>query len=406
MRPEAEPLYLSPSEEQQLRQMARGRRTESRLVQRATIILAVAGGDSIKAIAAKHHTTRTTVRYWRNCYCERRQAEPQGPVCSRLQDKERSGARATITAEQYVDLLALASTEPESLGLPFTHWSDRDLAAHAPFSIHHTTVSRFLKECNLKPHRVVGWMNRKADPDFDRRATHVKQVLAHAVSPQADPKEVVLSFDEKPGIQALERIAKDKPMQVGRPVKQEFEYRRHGTLVLLAMMLISTGEILSLVSPTRTNEDTADLLRMHLVLLLFRGFRRITIVLDQLNTHMSLDVVEMVASVCGVPLPDPTTLKTMAQRRAWLESTDKSIVFCFTPKHASWLNPIEIWFGVLARKALRRGSFASLDELRAKLNAFIQYYNEKMAHPYKLRQLKKRSPEPPVQWFGTSAAHQ
>ncbi len=144
-----------------------------------------------------------------------------------------------------------------------------------------------------------------------------------------------------------------------------------------------------MVSPTRTNEDTARLLRMHLVLLLLQGYRQITVVLDQLNTHMSLDVVQMVAELCNLPLPDLSTLQTMAQRRAWLERADKPIVFSFTPKHASWLNPIEIWFGVLVRKVLRRGSFSSLEDLRARLNAFIEYYNEKLAHPYKLRQLKK-----------------
>jgi transposase len=391
MRLQAERIELSPTEKQELLQIARGRRTESRLVQRATFILEAAAGQSNKAIATKDSTTRGTVRRWRQRYCQSRQDHPQGTVLSRLQDRGRSGAPETITAEQYIDLLALATTAPEQKALPFTHWSSRDLADQVDFSIHPSTVSRFLKECDLKPHRVVGWMNRKADPEFDQRATHIKDVLNQAVSPDADPNHAVLSFDEKPGIQALERIAKDKPMQAGRPVKQEFEYRRHGTLVLLAMMLIHTGEILGMVSPTRTNADTADLLRVHLVLLLFRGFGRITVVLDQLNTHMSMDVVLMVASVCGVPPPDPALLETMAQRRAWLERVDKPIVFCFTPKHASWLNPIEIWFGVLARKALRRGSFSSLDDLRARLNAFIEHYNEKMAHPYKLRQLKKRA---------------
>ena len=388
---EAEPIYLSPTEEQELLRIAQGRCEEARLVERATIILEAARGRSTKAIAKKNKTTRTTVRRWRHRYPQRRQAEPEGTVRSRLQDQPRTGVPETITAEQYVDLMALATTAPAELGLPVTHWSSRELASQVEFSIHHTTVSRFLKECDLKPHQVVGWMNRKPDPEFDQRAAHVKEVLAHAVSAEADPKEAVLSFDEKPGIQALERIVKDKPMQVGRPVKQEFEYRRHGTLVLLAMMLVHTGQILGLVSPTRTNDDTARLLQIHLVLLWFQGYRRITIVLDQLNTHMSLDVVQMVASVCGLPMPDPTTLQSMAQRRAWLESPDKPIVFCFTPKHASWLNPIEIWFGVLARKVVRRGSFCSQEDLAAKLYAFIEYYNEKLAHPYKLRQLKKKA---------------
>jgi transposase len=391
MTPQWQPIHLSPSEEQELLRIVHGRCEEVRLVERATIVLEATQGQSTKAIAKKYNTTRTTVRRWRRRYCQRRQAEPEGTVRSRLQDEDRKGAPETITAEQYIDLLALSTTAPEDLGLPLTHWSSRELASQVNFSIHHTTVSRFLKECDLKPHRVVGWMNRKPDPEFDQRASHIKEVLAHAVCSEADPKEAVLSFDEKPGIQALERIVKDKPMQVGRPVKQEFEYRRHGTLVLLAMMLIHTGQILGMVSPTRTNDDTARLLRINLVLLFLQGYCRITVVLDQLNTHMSLDVVQMVASVCDLPLPDPATLQTMAQRRAWLESPDKPIVFCFTPKHASWLNPIEIWFGVLARKVLRRGSFCSQGDLRGKLYAFIEYYNEKLAHPYKLRQLKKKA---------------
>jgi transposase len=388
---EAEPIHLDPNEEQELLQIAHGRCEEARLVERASIIVGAARGQSTKAIAKAHKTTRNTVRCWRRRYPERRQAKPEGSVRSRLQDEERTGRRETITVENYIDLLALATTAPEGLGLPFTHWTHRELASQAKFSIHHSTVSRFLKDCDLKPHRVVGWMNRKPDPEFDQRATHVKQVLAQAVSPEADPKDAVLSFDEKTSIQALERIAKDKPMQVGRPVKQEFEYRRHGTLVLLAMMLIHTGEIMGMLSPTRTNEDTARMMRLHLVLLLFQGYRRITVVLDQLNTHMSLEAVQMIASICDLSMPDLATLQTMAQRRAWLESPDKPIVFCFTPKHASWLNPIEIWFGVLARKVLRRGSFSSQDDLSAKLYAFIEYYNEKLAHPYKLRELKKRA---------------
>jgi len=391
MTPHAQLLHLSPQEEHQLRQIAQGRCEQARLVERAAIILGAARGQSTKALAREHHSTRTTVRRWRQRYVQRRQAQPQGTVRSRLQDEDRTGTPGTIPADRYVDLLALATTAPAELGLPFTHWSSRELADNAPFAIHDSTVSRFLKECDLKPHRVRGWMNRKADPQFEERASRVKHVLAQAVSAEADPTEAVVSFDEKPGIQALERIARDKPMQVGRPVKQEFEYRRHGTLVLLALMLVHTGQILGLVSARRTNEDTASVLRMHLVLLLFRGYRRITVVLDQLNTHMSLPVVQMVASVCGVPLPDGDTLATMAGRRAWLERPDKPIMFLFTPKHASWLNPIEIWFGVLARKVLRRGSFSSLEDLRAKLYAFMEYYNEKQAHPYKLRQLKKRA---------------
>jgi hypothetical protein len=105
--------------------------------------------------------------------------------------------------------------------------------------------------------------------------------------------------------------------------------------------------------------------------------------LDQLNTHMSTDVVKVVATLCGLPMPAADDIDTMVKRRAWLEQDDKPIVFCFTPKHASWLNPIETWFGVLARKILPRGSFRSIAELETKVVAFVTYFIEKLAHPYR-----------------------
>jgi transposase len=150
-------------------------------------------------------------------------------------------------------------------------------------------------------------------------------------------------------------------------------------------MLVSTGCVFGLMLPRRTNEDTAVVMHLMLGLLLMTGAQRITVVLDQLNTHLSLEVVQVVARLCHLPEPAPDRLQTMAQRRAWLEAPDKPIVFCFTPKHASWLNPIEVWFGVLCRKVLRRGSFRSVEELREKIEAFRAYYNERMAHPYRLR---------------------
>ena len=111
--------------------------------------------------------------------------------------------------------------------------------------------------------------------------------------------------------------------------------------------------------------------------------------------HMSLDMVHAIAKLCGLPIPQESLLDSMLKRRAWLEDKEHPIRFLFTPKHASWLNPIERWFGLLARRVLRRGNFRSLEELDAHIQAFILYFNERLAHPYKLRRWTPTQPRLP-----------
>ena len=123
-----------------------------------------------------------------------------------------------------------------------------------------------------------------------------------------------------------------------------------------------------------------------------QGYLSVTVVLDQLNTHMCLDVVKSVAMLCEVPMPDETELDTRAKRRAWLESPGRRIRFLFTPRHASWLNPIEKWFPYLARRLMRRASFRSTEELTARVMEFIRYYNEHLARPYRFRRRSYGTP--------------
>jgi transposase len=383
-------IPLSAPELAELGRILASRSGEIRLIERSRIVLLAADGWSTEAIADQTGRSRTTVRLWRDRFVQRREKNPDDPVLSRLQDADRTGRPDRITAEQYVNLLALATADPQSLGFPFTHWSCRELARCAVQlgrvpAISSSQVQRMLSESDLQPHRVQEWMNRPDDPGFDARAERVTDVLAEAVAPDATPCHIVASFDEKSGMQALERTCADRPMQPGRPVKQEFEYRRNGTLTLLAMMHIQSGTIAGLCLPQRTNEDTAEVIRLFIGLLFGPGVRRVTVILDNLNTHMSWPMVLAVATLCNLLPPDPKTLDTMAKRRAWLENTDKPVAFLFTPKHASWLNPIERWFSVLVRRLLRRGSFPSLEDLNRRVSEFIQYYNDHLAHPYKLR---------------------
>lgn len=177
-------------------------------------------------------TTRKTVKRWHDRFIARRQADPDKPVRMHLGDADREGAPPRIPEEAWVDILSLCTTDPESLGLPFSHWSTRELERQVIERqilprIDHSTIHRFLSSADVKPHRARGFMNRKEDPEFETRATKVKQVLCEAAA-GTDPTHAVLSYDEKSGMQAKERRHADRPLGPGRPVRQEYEYCRHG----------------------------------------------------------------------------------------------------------------------------------------------------------------------------------
>jgi transposase len=386
-------ISISEKERADLQELARSRAGEVRLTERALMILFAEAGNSAAEIAEEVGTTPKTVRKWCRRYIEERCEHADRTVKEWLADATRAGRKDTFDELFWVDVLAIATSDPDTYDRPITHWTSRELAAEVvnqklAKSIHFATIARFLKKCDLRPDRVKEWMNRKPDPDFDERAADVKDCLVAATS-DPQPDRATVSFDEKTGMQAKERIAPDKPMQSGRPVRQEFEYKRHGTLVLFGSMLVNTGEISVLLDTYRTNPITADALHFFFSDLFDAGYKSIDVVLDQLNTHWSIDLVEAVAELCGLPLPRSSEIMTGEQRRAWLSDPNKPIVFHYTPKHASWLNPIEIWFGVLVRKVLRRGSFKSTTDLHSRVLKFLEYYNDKLAHPYKFNKWKR-----------------
>ncbi len=196
----------------------------------------------------------------------------------------------------------------------------------------------------------------------------------------------VISTDEKTGIQALERLHPTLPTRPGRTERIEFEYRRHGTLCLIANFDVATGKaILPTIGPTRTEHDFAA----HIERVIDTDPDATWIfVLDQLNTHKSEALVRLVAERCGVGdslglKRKEGILKTMATRKKFLEDPDHRIRFVYTPRHASWLNQVEIWFSILARRALKRASFTSLAELRRRLLDFIDYFNAVLAKPFR-----------------------
>lgn len=198
----------------------------------------------------------------------------------------------------------------------------------------------------------------------------------------------MISLDELTGVQALERKHPDLPMPPHHVLRREFEYIRHGTLTWFINFDVVTGQIIvPSWGPTRTEADTLA----HLQRLIASDLQATKwhIILDNLNTHQSEALVRWVAELEGIA-PETLGVKgksgilhSMESRAAFLHDPTHKVVFYYTPKHASWMNQVEIWLSILVRKLLKRGHFLSVNDLRDQVLAFIAYYNRTMAKPIK-----------------------
>jgi hypothetical protein len=226
------------------------------------------------------------------------------------------------------------------------------------------------------------------EPDGQRDARIADVCEVYRLAPERAARgERTLSIDEMTGVQALERAAPGLPVQPGKVARREFEYIRHGTRSFLINFDVASGQVgTPSCGATRTEADFAAHIRGTVESDPTAG--KWHVVVDNLNTHCSASLVRYVAALEGLTgdLGEKGRygiLHTMQTRADFLRDPTHRLVFHYTPKHASWLNQVEIWLGILVRKVLRRGSFTSVEDLQARVLAFIDYFNHTMAKPFK-----------------------
>ncbi|MFD7297921.1 IS630 family transposase [Streptomyces sp. NPDC059897] len=332
-------MVLDPDDRCVLEDRVRAHTAPQRVARRARIVLLAAGGCSAWRIAEIVRVDVSTVVRWRDRYAR------QG--LAGLEDRPRSGRPPVYGPEVRLRVVAAATSTPPR---PYGGWSHRLIADHlADTGISASQVGRILAALQVKPHRVRGWLTRPADPQFFTKAAE-----ACALYCCRPPRSVVVSVDEKTAMAARSRKFPDRPPGPGRARRREFEYVRHGTVSVTAGLDVHTGQV---VVEDLPRNDSA-----HFIRFLTRLERRIP---AGLTIHLVLD---------------NGSSHTSKATGAWLARHPR-IVAHHTPKHASWLNQVEIFFSLLARAVLRHGDFSSRADLLRKVTDFATVHNE-TARPF------------------------
>ena len=309
-----------------------------------------------------------------------------------LSDAPRSGSPGTFSPDQIVGVIGIACEPPENSGRPVTTWTGKELADESQKrglvnSISVSHVNRILRQVDLQPHKSQYWCNTtEKDPElFQQQVEYVCQTYLNAPTLFHQFDTHTVCVDEMTSLQANERHAETKPPLPGQTAKEEFQYTRHGTVCVTANWDVVRGQLVaSTLSETRDNNDFAKHIKKLVATDPMAGW---VIILDNLNTHCGEPLVRMVAGLLGIDqktLGAPRKngiLKTMATRRAFLSDPSHRIRFVYLPKHSSWLNQIEIIFGIVNRRVMRHGNFSSRSDLIEKLERFITYFNDTIARP-------------------------
>lgn len=398
-------IQLTEKQYNVLQQICRSVTAPQRLIQRARVILMAFAGMINVTISKEVGLAQKQVGLWRRRWqassdalvaieCRETQAEFRRAIESILSDAPRSGSPGSFTAEQVTAILAVACEPPEQSGRPIDCWTPRELADEVMgrgivASISVSQVRRYLSQAELQPHRRKYWLNTKEkDPEvFQQQVETVCQTYLEAPELYFQENTHTVSVDEMPGLQAIERIAETIPMRPGQSERIEYEYKRHGTLCLIGNWDIALGQMIApTIRETRTEEDFAWHIHHTIETDTEAGW---VFVVDNLNVHCSETLVRYVARLEGIDENSlgrkgkSGVLKSMATRQTFLSDRDHGIRFVYLPKHTSWLNQIEIVFGIVGRRVMRRANFASLSALKERLLDFIDYFNRTFARPFR-----------------------
>lgn len=326
-------LTLRDGDKAELEQLLRSTSTSAGVVKRARIVLLAADGLSNTRICELTGASLPTVLKWRKRY--------QHDGLDGLPDASRSGRPRHLDHAEIVS--ATLMPPPKKYGV--THWSSRLLAGH--LKLGNATVARAWREYGIQPWRS-GTFKFSTDPELVAKVTDV--VGLYLAPPE---NAIVLCVDEKSQIQALDRTAPMLPIQPGQIERRTHDYKRHGTTTLFAALDIATGQVTAAVKPRHRHQEFLAFLRQ-----INRTYpnQELHLVMDNYATHKKKEV------------------------RTWLEAHPKFHVH-FTPTSGSWLNLVEVWFGIIDRQAIRRGIFTSVKDLNAKIRAFITGWNNRK-HPF------------------------
>ena len=335
--PDATPVALTSEERQALEALAGSRKCEARMRDRARIVLLASAGMASRAIARVVGCTPGTASKWRVRYASERMAG--------LSETGDRGNDPKYGPEHGQRILALLDKPPPA---GYSNWT-APLLARDLVDIHEQHIWRFLRAQKIDLSGRKSWC-QSTDPDFVPKAA---DIVGLYMAPPTNA--VVLSVDEKPSIQALERAQGYLKLPNGRAmIGQSHDYKRHGTSTLFAALNVGTGQITGRHYKRRRRVEFRDF--MNRIVKQHPG-KEIHVILDNLSTHKP-------------------------KRDLWL-ARHPNVHFHYTPTHTSWLNQIEIWFSILVRKLLRRGNFISKNHLQERIEGFIAYFNATMAKPFR-----------------------
>lgn len=330
-----------------------------------------------------------------------------------LRDAPRSGAPKKFTPAEVASVISIACEDPEKSQRPVTSWTCQEIAEEAILrgvvdSISDSQVQRFLHQVHLSPHKKKGWCftTEKDQELFQQQAEIVCQTYLNAPLLFTEQRVHTICVDEMTSLQANEKRAPGKRPAPGQCGKEECQYTRHGTVCLTGNWDVVAGRFVNpTIEETRNNEDFAKHIDRLINTDLEDGW---VFVVDNLNTHCGEDLVRVVARHLGIPSEElgrvgkHGILKSMASRRAFLSDVSHRIRFVYIPKHSSWLNQVEVIFGMFNRRVMRGGNFTSKADLIAKLKRFTDYFNAHIAKPmnwtFTGRPTEKESFEAPKTW--------